>query len=249
MQALRGNGRCWVVVSALILTLGLAAVAMGERPSSFADGNVQIAVDVLLVPHKLPPDQASVAELTFAARVSSQDGSRPSAMQELRLETDRHVSFDLKKVPVCHYGQHVQPSTDWDQCSRAVVGTGTIEFEFAFPEGSAFAGGGNVLVYNGGLVNGKRRLWLRFPISVPVESIYVEPLDISRVRQDPYRTRLALSIGKVAGGFGSLRTLSLTLKRGVFGSCPTGRMRFQATGSFADGTRPGGQLSRRCYRS
>ncbi|HWN72849.1 MAG TPA: hypothetical protein VNN15_03460 [Solirubrobacterales bacterium] len=251
MQALRGNGRRRLVVSALVLSFALISVAaaVGERPSFFADGKTQMAVDALLVPHKLPPDQPSVAELTFATRVSAEDGGHPPSLRKLLLETDSQVFFDLKKVPVCRYRRNVQPSMDWDRCSRAAVGMGMIEFEIAFPEQSAIAGGGNVLVYNGGLVNGKRRLWLRFPLSVPTESVYVEPLDISQVRSGPYRTRLALTIGEVAGGSGLLKTLSLRLKKGVFGSCPTGRLLFQATGIFADGTHPAGQLSRRCYRS
>jgi len=230
-----------LVLVALALTATVVADSSAGKPVVVSEGNTQMAFDMGIAPPKRPAERALPADLMMATKISSLDGGRPKTLRRFLFETDSHLILDLKHTPVCHYAPTQDLKTDWDRCSRAIIGTGVIYFDVAIPEQAPFVDNGAVYVYNGGIVRGNRRLWLRYSAPGPAEEMVVDPLEVQRFRSGPYRRLWTLSISRAAGGSAYLTSLRLRLKKGISASCPiehpTRQWRFAATSEFSDGSR------------
>ena len=239
------NKRIASMLAPLLLTL--APVASAAAPVTFSAGNTELTVDGEISPVRLPSDRFETAGMTVSTRISTADGNGPPALQRLLLGVDRSLRFDFQGIAACRAAPNPRGSLEVPGCRSAVVGTGHTELEFGFQSREPVCCGGKTIVYNGGLVGGRRRLWLRFTGSVPQPGIGIASLDVRRVSSRRFPTRLVFSFAATPSD-GVLRSLQFRLLRGVLGACPTGTRRFLATGVFADGTRPSGQLARSCQR-
>jgi hypothetical protein len=234
-----------------LLTCGLAvalispAAAADEGPIVVSNVNVNFALDAVLSPQELPADRRAPAALVFATRISTVDDGPPPPLSRFVLETDEQLAFDFGDIPECSGAAMREISFDNDPCERAIVGRGSTNFQHAFAARMPSAETGSTTIYNGGLVHGIRRLWLRRTLSYPTERLILFPLEIKNSRP-PFRRRLVLSPPRVAGGSGTLMSLSLRLDAGVFARCLDGKIRFRMAGVFADRSHLGGRFSRRC---
>lgn len=232
---------CLVLLASL---LALSGAAAATKPISVSDGEKQMTFNAGVSPHKLPAERRAPAVAGFSLRISTPDGSRPPALRRLLLEADGHLAFDFKGVPVCPSAQVRNPSFRWHGCGRAIVGTGAAGIDNPQAHGPG-AEVPQLIAYNGGVVHGARRLWLRYTGIPSVPAPLVAPLDLKE-GEGHYRTKLVVSIPQVAGGSGSLTTFSLTLKKGVLAACPTERIGLRATGDFAGGSQLSARLSLSC---
>ena len=125
------------------------------------------------------------------------------------------------------------PAFDWSRCAPAVVATGRIKWEVAFPEEEAVQIGGQAIVYRGRA----NRLLIRTQIPTPVGADLVIPVKLSRPAGGAYELKATASIPKIAGGSGSLVYLGLRFRKGLFSmACPKGRFQSRVTNSFSDGS-------------
>lgn len=233
-----------LVPAILALSMVSVATASAGEPVVAAAGNLQMGFGAELVPRRLPAARPAAAELTLVTEVSATDGTHPEALRSLSFATGPHLVLNLKDAPICRVSTIPDLGPDWQRCRKAIVGGGAIWFETAFPEQQPIADHSPVLVYNGGLVGGNRRLWIRFEYAA--KSLALFPLEVRSDRRGPFRRQWTVSISKLAGGSGSVTRLSLHLRKGLLASCPNGRSRFQATGEFADGTSLTARSVRRC---
>ncbi len=93
------------------------------------------------------------------------------------------------------------------------MGRGKADFEIAFPELQPFKERSPVTVYNGGLSNGVRKLYVNALIATPVPAEIVSTVEIERVHRGRYGSQAMVKIPVIAGGHGSLLDFDLHLKR------------------------------------
>jgi hypothetical protein len=240
-----------LVLIALALAAAIVAAPSAGKPVFVSEGNTRMAFDAGIAPGVLPAERFAAADLMVATRISSLDGSRPKALRRFQFETDTHLLLDLKHVPVCRYAQIKNLETGSDECSGAIVGTGVIYFDTESPRSNPYLDNGAAYLYNGGLVRGNRRLWLRYRSPISSEKIVVDPLEVQRFRSGPYRRLWTLSISRAVVDGASLTGLRLRLNQGISASCPTEhptrKWRFAATSEFSDGSRLIARTSNRCH--
>jgi hypothetical protein len=136
------------------------------------------------------------------------------------------------------------------------VGVGDTEFEVAFPEQPPQLAAGKLVAYNAGVSAGKTKLLLYTYLGAPVSSAVVIKVQISKVRKGRYGLEAIAKIPKVAGGYGSLTSISLKLDREfmlrdqpksyLLAKCPDGQLLTKGTGVFSDGSRLSGTVARTC---
>jgi hypothetical protein len=248
-------GKASIVVAALATAVVLGGASFGgiaaadyEGPVIVTNGNTRVAFDGSVAPSELPTDRFSPAMLSFGFSVSTAEGSPPSVARRLLIDTDLHLRFDFKSIPTC------DPSTIKNSpvrnlaCREGIVGGGAVNFQpAALARRSPMPLPSYALLYNGGLIHGIRRLWLRHDAYVSgVLTRLVSPVDIKAMRDGPFGRRIALSFSSLPEGIGSLSILSLNLREGVAGSCRTRSIKLRATAVLADGSRPTVGLHRPC---
>lgn len=123
-----------------------------------------------------------------------------------------------------------------------------METEIRFPEAEAIPTRSEVSVYNAGLRNGVRVLFLTTFITVPTPAEIVTTVEVKHSALGRYGLKLVGSVPKIAGGAGSIRSLAWRFHKSIFSAtCPVGRQldtRFTTT--FAEGTRIYGEVVRAC---
>jgi len=234
------------VLAALILVAAIVAAPSAGKLAVVSEGNTRMAFNAGISPQTLPAERHAPAALVLSTKVSALDGGYPKALRRLLFEADSHLALDLQQTPVCRYAQIKDPEADRTRCSRAVVGNGLIYFGVASTARSPIIDNGTLAVFNGGVIRGNRRLWLRYTTPGPAGGTVVDSLEVKRFRSGPYRSLWTLSITQAAGGSVSLQSLTLRLRTGISATCPTGKSRFAATGEFCDGSRLIAHTAARC---
>jgi hypothetical protein len=222
------------------LLLSLAATAAADGPIVVSNGSTTIAFDAGASPS--PADRFKPTALALTTHVSTADEGRPPTLRTLLVDVGPDLRFDFKRVPVCKAARRPDLRLEIRGCSRALVGTGAINLEPDLGARQPVCCDGKLFVYNGGLVGGNRRLWLRSNVSFPKPGILVNALDVESRAGGPFSTRLAFSFAKTTADR-SLASFQMRLEKGAYGTCATGKQRFRLLGVFADGTRLGGRLS------
>ncbi len=230
--------------TAALLALTLASVIVG---AAIADGtsllpSLQFDLGAEVAPMTLSKSQMQPVALDFHGRVSMPDGTHPSALREMTIELDHDLSIDTTGVSVCRpapqYDIRMPPGALRRRCKGSIVGGGKAGVEIAFPEDPSIREQSPVSIYNGGLRDGAQTLYVHSLVRVPVPVEIVSTIEIKRVRQKRYGSRLIVKIPVIAGGSGSLLDFDLRIKRlfelgGVHRSvvtarCPDGRLDVKA---------------------
>ncbi len=237
-----------VALLALLLTLGSGALAIMLEP-----GNLRATFDASFAPKALHKFGFTPGALRLSTQFETLDGSHPPALKELVWETDRNVKLDVRGLPVCPYPPKIRtwtyflPSNESEMCPDAIVGRGRAEIKILFEESSEISADSAMTVYNAGLRNGKPTLFARVHITKPVAASVLFEIKLKPIHSGRFRTAMAFSIPKSAGGAGSVANLSMRLSKQVraphrtasFVSlrCSDGRIATRATATFGDGTR------------
>ncbi len=184
-------------------------------------------------PIPVPSEGRIPVSLRLADSIWTEDGSHPPAATELRFEIDRQLQLDLADVTRCPWAPlQSYPGFDWSSCAPAIVASGRIKWEVAFPEQEAVRVDGKAIVYRG-MAN---QLLIRTRIPAPVNGEVVIPVKITRATKGIYGLTAAIPIPKIAGGSGSLVYLGLRFRKGLFSmACPKRRVQFGVRNAFSDG--------------
>jgi hypothetical protein len=169
-----------------------------------------------VVPRKLPKASRAPVALKLWGRVSTTDGTHPSALRELTVALDRSIAIDAKGLSVCGGGIHAVRRPPGDlrkRCRSSIVGGGRADFEIAFPERPPIRERSKLTLYNGGIKGGVTTLYAVAPIETPVPIFIATPIKIKKIHKGRYGLRTVAKLPKVAGGSGSLLDFKLKIKR------------------------------------
>jgi hypothetical protein len=251
---MRGNRRhlalhaVLAVVAILAIPWAFAQVAAAEQSVSIPPvGNLQLTLSGGFNPRVLPKTEPTPAALRLSAKISNRDGSLPPALKELTLEIDKSAAINVKGLAVCQHGVQYHSLSDLRaNCRDARVGGGTAAFQIQFPEQTPILAKSKMLIFNGGLKEGVTTLYADAYLAVPTPAVLTMTAKLRKIHQGRYGTQMAISVPKLADGYGSLTSFKaaiggklsfegrkasvLTLK------CPDGEISTRGDALFVDGT-------------
>ena len=240
---------------AAALAVAVAGIATAEKPTIVQVGNLKITLNGSFTPKALPKSgKPAPITLNVSGAIQTVDGTHPPALKEVVVETDKNGSIDTKGLPTCTAGKlQAQDSTAAKKiCEKAIIGKGKTVVQVEFPEQAPFDANSELLAFNGGTSGGKTTILIHAYLSSPVSAAVVTTVKISKIHNGRYGTKSVASVPKIAGGYGSVKSFSLTFDRGykntpyLFANCPDGHLNAKATSVFADGTRLTGTFTRTC---
>jgi hypothetical protein len=249
-------------VAAATVTIGAASLALAhETPfvstclrSTISEGSGCQGFPSLIAkfggrvePRSLPRHEMAPVAIELVGKVSTDDGTHPSALREVTIDFDRNIAVNATGLPICRGG-----GRDWGigtlrkACRRAIVGEGKVDFEIALPENAQTSAQipfpSNLTIYNGGQVDGVMTLYAVTFVGVPAPRTIVIPIGIKKVDRGRYGLHAVAKIPVVAGGSGSLLDFRLEVNRlfsyrGVQRSlatarCPDGQLDAQISALF-----------------
>lgn len=237
-----------------VAAVAVAGIATAEKPTIVQAGNLKLTLNGGFTPKALPKSKPAPITLNFNGKIEAVDGKHPPALKEVVVETDKNGSIDVKGLPVCSSGKLQAQDTSSAEaiCRKAIIGKGLTDVEVEFPEQAPFIAKSKLLAFNGGFSGGKTTILIHAYLSSPVSAAVVTTVKISKVKNGRYGTKSIATVPKIAGGYGSVRSFSLTFDRGykntpfLFAKCPDGHLNAKATSVFADGTRLTGSFVRSC---
>jgi len=182
------------------------------------------------------------------------DASSP-ALHEVVLELDRNITVDAKGMAICPPGTVEGPPLP-QGCQSASIGRGEIEIEVAFPEQVPFIVKSKLLAFNAGARGGKTTMRAYAYLGSPVSAAIVINVEISKIHDGRYGTKWVETIPKIAGGYGSIKSLNLLIDRRyrdegevesyLLGRCPDGHLDARATSVFTDASERTDSFVRSC---
>jgi hypothetical protein len=201
-----------VTISALLLLAVLvgASVARGELSQK---GNVRISFQADFAPKTLPRQHPAPITVSVAGSIGTTDGTRPPALQQLRIELNRNGLISTRGLPACTMPLLQSTTSDaaLARCRSALVGHGS--FSAALETGGQLSPAeGKILAFNG-RYHGGPALLLHFYVGVPAQVTLILPLAISHEPTGRFGTVLTTRIPVLAGGGGSITKISLELGR------------------------------------
>jgi hypothetical protein len=209
--------------------------------------SIPLPVEHLVIAGELTPTRISATRWTpvtleVSETLSTEDGSHLKPPKEVTFEFDRHFRLDFDDVPSCPFSRTQDLQPDWEKCSRARIGGGTVKWEIAFPDGEPFRAGGRALLYKSGSDSMILRGWVSLS---PLAEVLI-PIELGKTK-GVYDLTATASIPKLAGGYGSLSHLRLRFRKGLLSAtCPRGRLQLSVLTRFLDGALFKGSLFRPC---
>jgi hypothetical protein len=219
------------LAAGIMLALGITAIASAyETPyvsscplSTIGDGSdcqfpaLSADFGAWVAPKKLPKREMAPVAIKLWGKVSTSDGTHPSALREATVDFDRNIVISAKGLPVCESRPHfdvLSPGGSIQKtCRSSIVGSGRADFELAFPEAPPILSSSKLTAYNAGVKAGVINLVVVAPIDVPVPRTIAIPVEIKRSHDDRYGPRAVAKVPVIAGGSGSLLDFSLRIKR------------------------------------
>ncbi len=220
------------LVAGIALALGIVAIAFAYgapyistcRQSAIGEGagchgfpGLSVDFGVGVVPKKLPRHALAPVAIELRGKVSTTDGTHPSALREATIDFDRNVAISAKGLPVCESRPHFDVLGPGESirkaCRSSIVGSGRADFELALPEVPPILTSSRLTAYNVGVKAGVVTLVVIAPISVPAPRTIAIPVEIEKVRDNRHGPRAVAKIPVIAGGSGSLIDFSLRIKR------------------------------------
>lgn len=229
-----GTKATLTVALAIAATLLAAVAAFGRGPEILLPPPLKVTYDAQPAPIPVPSEGRIPVSLRLAAAIEMEDGSHPPAAKELQFEFNRQFRLDLGDVPTCPAGVRSQSRTGKDPCPEARVAFGHSEFDVAFPGQEPVRVGGRTVAYK----IDSRKLAIHTFLAAPVTADVVTVTELSRVPNGSvYGLRATANVPTVAGGHGSLVSMGLRFRKGLFSlSCPKRRYQSRLITRFADGT-------------
>lgn len=225
-----------VLALAAVLSLGVAAVASAVSTTLRA-GNLVVTFGGSTSPKALSKTKYTPVTTNIFGKITTSDGTHPSAFREAVVDIDKDVKVNVKGFPACKAGQLEARDTKaaMKVCGSTVLGKGNADVEIAFPEQKPIKVPSPLTVFNGGEKGGKITLLIHIFITVPAPTAVVTKVTITRKGTGIHTVS---QIPVVAGGSGSGLDFNFTLgktysykgkKIGYFeAKCPDGVFKVNA---------------------
>jgi hypothetical protein len=142
----------------LILALGVAATARGERA---IEGNAEVSFDGGISPHALPRSQPVPVTVAIDTTFRATDGADPPPqLRSISIAINSKGKLFDRGLPTCRV-RKIQPATIAAArriCGGAIVGRGKVQVRVHLPNQEPFTFKGPMLVFNAHRSGGNRRL-------------------------------------------------------------------------------------------
>ena len=248
-------------LGAAIAVFAIAALtALGVGVASGATvraGNLIVEIEGGVSPKKLPKKTSAPITLKVSGSIKTADASHVPALKTLALDFDRHGQIYTMGLPTCRVAQLQSTLTAQAKkvCGNALVGTGTVSAEIAFPEQPPFPASGPLLIFNGAPKGGKPVLIFHVHADVPAPTTFVTSGVISK-DSGKYGTSTEIAIPTIVSGQGSLTSFEATIHKTwtykgrrrslLVASCPSGALFAHGEFTFADGSEVSGDIAKQC---
>lgn len=251
------------LIPVFLVALGLLGAGLAQAELS-QEGNVRISFSGGFSPHSLPRYQLAPVTIDIQGAIGTTDGSHPPAVRRIEIGLNRNGKLSTQGLPACTSPllQSTSSETALKHCRSALVGRGRFKADLETSSTDPVLAAGRLLAFYG-RDHGKRALLLHLYVTLPVRATFVLPLTISHKAKGQFGTILSARIPTLAGGFGSVTQIGLTIGRNytyrgqsrsfISASCPApagfpGAVFSLARGSFyfVDGRKIDTTLSADC---
>jgi len=247
----------WTLVLGTVLAVACAGIATAYKPTKIIEGNVELILNGGFTPTKLPKNKLAPIHLKIEGAINTLDGSHPSPLTEVIVETDKNGTINAKGLAKCTAGKLAARTTNAAKkaCPKAIVGEGKTDVEIAFPEQKPFIIHSRLLAFNGGVSGGKTTIYIHAFLSNPVSAAVVTTVKVSKIHNGRYGTKSVATIPPIAGE-GAVRKFQLEFFRMftyrgkkqsyLLAKCPDGKLEAKAKSIFREGPPMVGTFKRPC---
>jgi hypothetical protein len=239
----------WTLILGTVLAVACAGIATAYKPTIIKEGNLELILNGGFSPTKLPKNKLAPIHLNIEGKINTLDGTRPPALREVIVETDKNGTINAKGLPTCTLAKLKATETKVAEkaCPKAIVGNGITNVAVQFPEGKPFIAKSKLLAFNGGVKGGVTTIIIHAFLKSPVSAAVLTTVKVSKIHKGPYGTKSVAKIPVIAGGNGSVKEFQLEIFRKftykgkkqsyLLAKCPNGKLQAKAT-SFFEGVPP-----------
>ena len=177
-----------------LAALALLAALIGSvvaRADTVAGDNVRIGFRAWILPRALPRGDPSPVSLHLSGRVHPIGKQRPSALERVTIQINRHAVFTTRGLPRCPSPPGRNPLRGGDaRCRAALIGSGRFRSHIDIPEQAPFPAIGRVLAFNRRLHGRRASGAPRLAGTDPVPTTMVLIARLTRSGPTPGRVRL-----------------------------------------------------------
>jgi hypothetical protein len=201
----------------LAILLGACALgAAGAGATALVETKeVRIEVNAAFQPRDLPVKKFAPVKFSGFLEVAKPGGGQPPALDQIVLDFDRDGRLDVAGLPTCAPESIAQASVEEARriCRGAIVGTGKIDVLVALPfTGNLVPTGSALTLFNGPRLEGKPTVVVHAQTTVPATQTYAFTVPIEK-RPGEFRYRVTADIPPLAGGYGAITKISVTIGR------------------------------------
>jgi hypothetical protein len=211
---LRKLRRALPALAILLLACATGATIAGAN-AMVETREIRIEVDAAFQPRDLPVKSFAPVKFSGSLKVSKPGGGQPPALDQIVLDFDRDGRLDVTGLPTCAPESVAQASVEEARriCKGAIVGTGRIEALVALPvSGNLVPTSSPLTLFNGPRQEGKPTVIVHAQTTVPATQTYAFTVPIEK-RPGEFRYRVTANIPPLAGGYGALTKISVTIGR------------------------------------
>lgn len=243
-------------VVALLALVALGAFAVSASAQTVKFGNLIATIDGSITPSKLSKTTPSPIALNLKGSLATADKTHVPALKELFLEFDRNGHLNTKGLASCTVGklQSTLTAQARQACGKALIGSGRVAAEIAFPEQAPFSAGGPLLIFNGSK-GSKQELIFHVYASVPAPTTFVTTAKIGKGK-GIYGTSALVKIPSITSGQGSLTSFNATINKSfnykgkkqsvLTATCKSGSLHARGDFLFDGATKLSGKVTRSC---
>jgi hypothetical protein len=250
----RNKGRALVIAAAAVAVM--TAVVSSAAGITVKAGIIEATFDGKISPTAFPKKEKAPVALSLEGKLKTTDGSHVPAVKTVSLDFDKAGELFTKGLPTCKQGELESTLTAQAKkvCGDALVGTGRVTADIAFPEQPPFGASGPLLIFNASKGN-KQALLLHVYAKVPAPTTFVVLVKIKKTG-GKYGTNAFIKVPSITSGSGSVTSFKAKIdkKWSVKGqkesllntACPTGSLAVHGDFAFADGTKLNGTFTKSC---
>ncbi|HKB50316.1 MAG TPA: hypothetical protein VKC63_02660 [Solirubrobacterales bacterium] len=194
---------------AAVLSLGVAAIASAVTTTLRA-GDLIVTFGGTVSPKQLPKSKYVPVTSKIFGKISTSDGTHPSAFRETEFDIDKDIKVNVKGYPACKEKELTARDTKaaMKACGSTVLGEGIAHVEIAFPEQKPIIVTSPLTIFNGGEKGGKITLYFHIFITVPAPAAVVTTVTVQRKGTGIHSVA---KVPVVAGGSGSALDFSFKI--------------------------------------
>jgi hypothetical protein len=221
-------------------------------------GKLILVTDGGFAPTTLPKHENAPITLHGFAKISTDDGSRPSPLRRLVLEFDKHGAVETRGLPKCTMKKLVATTTKVARklCAGAIVGKGFGTAVVELPEQGPIKTSSPLTLFNGPEKHGNPTVLGHAHIDYPGPVTYVVPIEIQKVHHGRYGFKTVANFPRIVNDYGSPIYGRLTIGRTwkykgktlsyANARCADGRLQAKGQFTFKDGTFLEGTVFKPC---